>query len=83
MRNILKGIDTRLVAKRFMQYESIGYIKTLVSSKISFRIIVASCTFDLKVHHIHVKATFPNGEVLRKFTCLILKVFEQGKQHVV
>jgi len=55
-----------LVAKGFTQREDIDFIETfsLVSSKNSFRTIMVLVVYlDLKLHQMHVKTTFLNGDI--------------------
>ena len=59
----------RLVAKSITQKEDINYKETFspVSSKDSFRTIMALVAhFDLKLHQMHVKTAFLNGDISEK-----------------
>jgi Reverse transcriptase (RNA-dependent DNA polymerase) len=62
----VKRYKARLVAKRFTQKQGINFTKTfsLVSTKDSFRIIMALVTyFDLELNQMDVKTVFLNGDI--------------------
>ena len=65
----------RLVAKGYNQQEDIDFKESFspVATKDSLCIIMAIVAhFDLDLHHMDVRKTFLNGDLVRMFTCLNL-----------
>ena len=71
----VERFKARLVAKGYSQQEDIDFKESfsLVATKDSLCIIMAIVAhFDLDLHHMDVRTTFLNGDLVRMFTCLNL-----------
>ena len=77
----------RLVAKGYSQQEGIDFKETLspVSTKDSLRIIMAIVAhFDLELHHMDVRTTFLNGDLVKDVYMSQPTSFEEvGKEHMI
>jgi hypothetical protein len=82
----IKRFKARLMAKGFTQREGIDYTKTfsLVSSKDSFRIIIALVAhYDLELHQMDVKTPFLNGNLQENIYMAQPGGFTvEGKEHM-
>jgi hypothetical protein len=82
----IERYKARLVAKGFTQREGTDYNETFspVSCKDSLRIIMALLAhYDLELHQMDVKTTFPNGDFEKKVYMAQPKGFvEKGKEHM-
>ena len=75
------------MAKGYSQREAIDFKETfsLVSTKDSLLIIIAIMThFDLELHHMDVRTTFLNGDLVEDVYMSQPTSFEEvGKEHMV
>ena len=83
----VKRYKARLVAKGYSQREGIDFKETFspVSTKDSLRVIMATVAhFDLELHHMNVRTTFLNGNLVKHVYISQPFGFEKvGKKYMV